>query len=90
MADFGILRAGTLVSAGAATLPLSGDSYLIESVIVQNQANGATVSIGNDLVCPFELAAGATLTLNIDRLDKVYVNFPAAGGRVNWLAGSVR
>lgn len=90
MADFGILRAGTLVSAGAATLKLSNDSYLIESVIVQNQANGATVSIGNDLVCPFELPAGATLTLNIDRLDKVYVNFPAAGGRVNWLAGSVR
>ena len=88
MADFGILRAGTLASVGAATLPLSGDSYLIESVIVQNQTGGATVSIGNDLVCPFELAAGATLTLNIDRLDKVYVHFPAAGGRVNWLAGS--
>lgn len=88
MADFGILRAGTLASAGGGTYKLSSDQYLIESVIIQNQANGATVSIGNDLVCPFELAAGATLTLNIDRLDKVYVNFPAAGGRVNWLAGS--
>lgn len=90
MSDFGILRAGTLVSAGAATLKLSNDSYLIESVIIQNQTGGATVSIGNDLVCPFELAAGATLTISVSRLDQIYICFPAAGGRVNWLAGSVR
>lgn len=89
MADFGILRAGTRVSAGAATLKLSDDSYLIESVIVQNQTGGATVSIGDQYQCTFELAAGATLTINIDRLDKIWVRFPAAGGRVNYLAGSV-
>lgn len=86
--EYGILRAGTRASAGQATLKLSDDSYLIEEVTIQNQAGGATVSIGNDLLCPFELAAGATVTLHIDRLDKIYVRFPAAGGRVNWLAGS--
>jgi len=91
MADYGILRAGTLVSAGAATLPLvgAGDTYLIETVIIQNEPSGQgpTVGIGNALICPFQLVAGASLTLNIDRLDKVFVRFPSAG-RVNWLAGS--
>jgi len=90
MAEFGILRAGTLASAVAATLPLvgAGDTYLIETVIIQNEpGQGPTVGIGNSLVCPFQLVAGANVTLNIDRLDKVYVRFPAAG-RVNWLAGS--
>ena len=88
MAEFGILRAGTLVSAGAATLPLSADSYLIETVIIQNEpGQGPTVGIGNSLICPFQLVAGASLPLNIDRLDKVFVRFPSAG-RVNWLAGS--
>ena len=88
MAEFGILHAGTLVSAGAATLQLSTDSYLIETVLIQNQTGGATVSVGNSLVCPLELVAGATLTLDIDRLDKIYIAFPAGGGRVNWLAGA--
>lgn len=88
MADFGILRAGTLASTGQATLPLSSDSYLIESVIIQNQTGGATVSIGDRYQCTFELAAGATLTINVNRLDQIFIRFPAAGGRVNWLAGS--
>lgn len=89
MAEYGILRAGTLVSAGAATLPLSADSYLVETVILQVEPGAATVSIGTATACTFALVSGAApLVLNVDRLDKVYVAFPAAGGRVNWLAGS--
>ena len=86
---FGILGSGSLTSAGAATRQLSTDSYLIKAVVIQCAVGSNTVNIGNATRCDFQLVAGASLTLAIDRLDKVYVNFPAGGGTVNWLSGRV-
>ena len=58
----------------------------VYGVIVQNDPASATsVHIGDEYQQTFELEIGATLTIPIDRLERVYVTFSGAA-TINWLA----
>ena len=80
------LHAGRLVAAGGVEILANLPNTRMWQIIVQNSPGSqASVFVGNNLTQPWELVAGANITIPIDRTNKVYVN-ATAGDIINWLA----
>ncbi len=72
--------------AAGETKQLSAETYQIAQVIVgADYDNSGHVYVGNASIQAFKLEPGASLTLPIDQMAKVYVKFPAAA-TIFWLA----
>ncbi len=79
------ILAGT-TTAAATTQALSADPLAIGEVIIQNDPDSAnSVFVGNAGMWSIELEPGCSITIPVDSLGKVYINYPAAA-TVNWLA----
>lgn len=81
------LHCGRLTQAGGSVQQLSTETFQIFGVIVQNDSDSTDdVLVGNNLVQYFELVPGGSVTIPIDQLAKVYVDFGSGTATVNWLA----
>lgn len=84
---YNLLHCGRITEAGGNVQQLSTETFQIFGVIVQNDSDSTDdVLVGNSLVQYFELVPGASVTIPIDQLAKVYVNFVGGSATVNWLA----
>jgi len=72
---------------GTAQVPLIANSTPCFAVLLQAaNANGAYVYVGNEAQgCYLELPAGATVTLPVNDLSKVYVRGAVTDLWVNWI-----
>ncbi len=84
---YDILDCGTLASINT-TLPLIAEGRNCLEVIVQADPNNtANVVLGDALVQCYVLEPGATLTIPIRHINKIFVRFPSdTTQRVNWIA----
>jgi len=76
------------VTIAAPRVPLAAVSTPIKSVTIENPSTNAVVYVGNDAVTAadgYRLQPGATVSLDIDDLNKVYVT-GTAGNVVSYLA----
>lgn len=79
------LHAGRLTAAGGVEILANLPNTRMWQIILQAApGNGASIFVGNENRQPFEVVAGASLTIPIDRTNKVYIN-ATAGDVVNWL-----
>jgi hypothetical protein len=62
------------VTLAAAAAPLIAASTPCKSVTIESVNTNAVVNVGNNLTQRYQLRPGATVSLNIDNLNKVYVS----------------
>jgi len=93
VSTFNALQTPTTVYNGQVTIaaprvPLAAVATPIKSVTIENPASNAVVYVGNDAVTAangYRLQPGATVSLDIDDLNKVYVT-GTVGNVVSYIA----
>ena len=75
---------GTVTLAVAAA-PLIAVATPCKSVTIENVSTNDVVNVGNATTQRYQLRAGATISLDIDNLNKVYV-YGTAGNIITYIA----
>lgn len=79
------LRAGTNTTTGLSQL---GGNLGITAVLIQaHPENTNNVFVGNQVVRSIVLVPGAAVTLEIDRLDRIWIS-QQAGDQTGWIASA--
>jgi hypothetical protein len=73
------------VTLAAAAAPLIVASTLCKSVTIENVSTNDVVNVGNAATQRYALQPGATVSMDIDNLNKVYVS-GTAGNIVTYIA----